>query len=58
MKEGFCIHCKRNVSLTKGKFNWFFFLATMFIGIGEIYLLIWLFKKKKFCNICGCEIKR
>lgn len=56
MKMKHCPYCDRKVSVVRKKFSWFFFLATCWCGIGEVYLIIHLLKRKKICSICGCKI--
>ena len=51
----YCPLCDRKVEPVK-KFNWVFFLLTVWIGIGLIYLLYHLiFGSRKYCPICGTK---
>lgn len=51
----YCPLCDRKVEPIK-KFSWAFFLLTVWIGIGLLYLLYYLLLgAKKYCPICGTK---
>ena len=57
MALGYCPHCKQNVALTKGEFNFLVFCILLFTGIGPIiYIIIWACTaQENKCVICGTE---